>query len=569
MSVQQNLKIVFLLGADSESTRLAVESVCALPNVATVAALLDSEKVGLGRRIKNLRRNVRKEGWTYAPRRVLEALRSVSDGLVERAAVSSDEVRRVLATAFPERCASLSDLSRKYQFRVEEVGSLNGPEAVRVLKETGADLGIVLGTRILKEPIFSVPRLGCINLHKGKVPEYRGMPPGFWELYDGAATAGVTVHFVDQGLDTGDIIAASEVPIVRTDTPDSLRQKLHEEGARVLSGAVSAIQSGTAEHRKQGQTSLKPRTKPTLAQTRELQKRLPHWRVRSDASVLAKNLYCLFVYYSGLYFLGRLWHSRAHARGCILLHHRVNDYSKDVLTVDTQTFAAQLIAIGKRYPSISTSDLVQRIRGRERIAPTTIAIHFDDCYRDILVNGAPILKATGYPALAFVSSGFVDTDRAFAHDREKYPFRYPNLRTEDLRAWVTDGFEIGAHTVNHADLGQCDLEEARFETVESRVQLETMVSGNGSSSGHERKVAFFSFPFGRIQNIRSEVVALIREVGYSALFSAHGGFVGPKTDLYDVPRIGCCGDVRPLYLLLEIEGLTPGQLTAKFTKLFS
>jgi peptidoglycan/xylan/chitin deacetylase (PgdA/CDA1 family) len=239
------------------------------------------------------------------------------------------------------------------------------------------------------------------------------------------------------------------------------------------------------------------------------------------------------------------------------------------LTVDTRTFAAQLIAVGKRYPAISTSDLVQRIRGRERIAPTTIAIHFDDCYRDILVNGAPILKATGYPALAFVSSGFVDTDRAFAHDREKYPFQYPNLRTEDIRAWVRDGLEMGAHTVNHTDLGPCDLEEARFEIIESRVQLETIVNGNGASSGRERTVAFFSFPFGRIQNIRAEVVALIREAGYSALFSAHGGFVGPKTDLFDVPRIGCSGEVRPLDLLLEIEGLAPGQLAAKITKLFS
>jgi len=563
MTPRQKLKVAFLLSADSESSRLSIETVCSLPNVQPVAALLDTEHVGWGRRFKNLRRNIRKEGWMYVPHRVVAALRNRTDNLVGKAAVSENAVRELLAKAFPNRCFSLEELACKYGFEVKEVGSLNSSEAVTALQTSNVDLGIVLGTRILKESIFSVPKLGCINLHKGKVPEYRGMPPGFWELYDGAAAAGVTIHFVDKELDAGDVVATSEVCIEPTDTPDSLLRKLHEAGAQTLAQALSAIQAGTNSREKQPPSAAKARSMPTVTETKKLRERLPSWAPTSDASVLAKNLYTLVVYYSGLYALVRLWHRRLHSRGCILLYHRVNDYSKDVLTVDTRTFAAQLAAIANHYQAISTTELVNRLRSGESIPPTSVAIHFDDCYRDIYLNGAPILKAVSFPGTAFVSSGFVNTDRNFAHDREKYPFRYPNLRTEDIRAWSSAGLEIGAHTVNHIDLGASCVEEAIFEILGSRSQLEAFLNGHSPSAANSQKITLFSFPFGTIRNIRPEVVEVVRKAGFSALFSAYGGFVGSNTDLYDVPREGCSGSHRPLDVLLDIEGLTPAQIRAK------
>lgn len=569
MNRQEKLRIAFLLGSDSDSARLCIEKICALPNIEVVAALLDTEHPNLKRRIKNLRRNIRKEGWTYLPARGLKYLRGLSEGLVDRAVVSSEAVRQALAMAFPERCFSVQELSRKYHFSLMEVGNLNGSQAVRVLQAAGADLGIALGARILKEQIFSVPRLGCINLHKGMVPNYRGMPPAFWELYDGARTAGVTVHFIDKGLDTGDILATAEIPIEPTDTPDSLCERLHEEGARTLASAVAAIQAGTAVRRKQVGHDLKPRSTPTQVQIQQLHKRLPHWNQRSDARAIAANLYILCVYYFGLYSLVRLWHRRLRARGCILLYHRVNDFSRDILTVDTRTFTAQLIAMRERYPSASTMDIVNRVRIRDKITPTTIAIHFDDCYRDIFLNGMPILKALGYTAMSFISSGFLDTDRAFAHDHQNYPFRYENLQTDHVRAWNTAGFEIGAHTVNHANLGTCSLEEARIEVTESRTQLKAVLNNGNGNSGKQSvgtTVDFMSYPFGKPDNIRSEVVRIIREAGYSALFSAYGGFIGSTTDIYDIPRVGVSGETSPLYLLLEIEGLAPRQVASRFKR---
>jgi peptidoglycan/xylan/chitin deacetylase (PgdA/CDA1 family) len=520
--------------------------------------LLDSGTVPFSRRCKNLSRNIRANGWSYIPHRLLKALYSATETAMERAAVCPGKVREVLRKAFPGRYFSLAELGAKYRVPVHAVENLNSEPAAQILHECGAMLGIVLGTRVLKPVIFSVPPMGCINLHKGKVPEYRGMPPGFWELYDGAESAGVTVHFVDQGLDTGDIVAASTVPIAQHETPETLLQKLHQEGSRLLAQAVAALRDGTATRLAQTRESHKARTRPTRTEEAALRRQLPQWNPKGGAGAVARNLFHLLIYFSGLYALVRGWHIlRGRARGAIFLYHRVNDYSRDPLTVDTNHFAAQLLALSRRYSLSSTQDLVDSVKYRRPIRPTTVAIHFDDCYRDVLTEGGPILKALGIQACAFVNSGYVDTDRVFPHDAAKYPFRYDNFRSEDLRIWTEQRFEIGAHTVNHIDMGQCTREAAEAEVAPCAAALARIV---------DRPVTLFSFPFGRLDNICPEARDVVVTAGYTALFSAHGGFVGPDTDPYDIPRIGGAA-ASALYTLLQVEGLALSQFARAVRRL--
>jgi peptidoglycan/xylan/chitin deacetylase (PgdA/CDA1 family) len=419
------------------------------------------------------------------------------------------------------------------------------------LRASGADLGIVLGTRVLKPATFSAFPMGCVNLHKGKVPEYRGLPPGFWELYEGAPTAGVTVHFVNAGLDTGDIVATSEIPILQTDTPVSLLEKLHIAGANALAEAISAILSGTESRRPQQGPAVRARTRPTLRELAELRQKLSHWKEERALYTVIKNLYCLFAYYSGFYALVRLLHRGRKSRGAIFLYHRVNDVSKDPLTVDTETFAAHLLAISKKYVLSSTAALVDCLRNQRPVPPTSVAIHFDDCYRDVLLQGAPLLQAAGVPATAFINSGFIDTTRTFDHDSKKYPFTFEMLRSDEVQEWSRRGFEIGAHTVNHVDLGKCPREIARAEIADCGRHLQDLTG---------KTVDLFSFPFGGVANITRDAIDDIQSAGYVALFSAHGGFVKPDTNVYDIPRMGISYEASALYALLQLEGIAPSQI---------
>jgi len=545
------LRVAFLVGSDSSEIRAAIEGICSLANIQPLGVLLDTGQTPFRGRLRNLRRNVRAQGLGYLAKRFLGAARQLTERLAAHAAAPPAQVDQLLRRAFPLRAFDLDDLGRRFGFSVHQAGNLNHPEAARILTELNADLGIVLGTRILKPCIFRVPALGCINLHKGHVPTYRGLPPGFWELFDGASMAGVTVHFVDSGLDTGDILVSRDIPILNSDTPDTLLEKLHLEGNLALTQAVAALRDGTAVRRQQVHTDRKARSKPSAANVAQLRHRLPHWRSESDLHRTVKNVYALIVYYSGVYRLARFLHSFSRSRAAIILHHRVNDYANDPLTVDISTFAAHLVALTARYPRITTAELVRCVRENQPIPPTSISIHFDDCYQDILTNGAPLLAAAGVPATAFINSGFIGTDRIFAHDADTYPFRFPNLSPQDVQAWFRQGFEVGNHTVNHVDLGRHPLPDVHPEIVNCDLVLSRTI---------EQRIPYVSFPFGRVDNIRPEVVDLIRQCGHDALFAAHGGFVNAHTDPFDIPRLGANGDLNPLLLLLELEGLAPNQL---------
>src|SRR5713226_7770003 len=87
----------------------------------------------------------------------------------------------------------------------------------------GVDLIVVAGfARILKRALVDVPRLGCINVHPSLLPHYRGPEPFYWVLANLEKTTGVTIHHVDEGIDTGDIILQRELEIRPNETETML-----------------------------------------------------------------------------------------------------------------------------------------------------------------------------------------------------------------------------------------------------------------------------------------------------------------------------------------------------------
>jgi peptidoglycan/xylan/chitin deacetylase (PgdA/CDA1 family) len=545
------LKVVFLVGGDSRATVMSIESVCRLRDIRPLAILLDTHKPRLSTRLRNFRGNLGREGFSYAPARLASAINQSLESAVGNI-IPRSSARKILAKAFPERCFDLNELSAKFALPVIPIGSLNGSLAARKLEDLDADLGIVIGTRVLRRSTFAVPRLGSVNLHKGAVPEYRGMPPGFWELYNGEVEAGVTVHFVDDTLDTGDIVAESRIGILSLDTPDSLLTKLHLEGAKTLSTAVSAIQSGSFERRVQENRSAgKAYSKPTGRQIKELRQRLPHWNVPSPWASIAKNILVLATYYSGAFSIVKRLHEGSGTRAVVVLYHRVNDVSKDGVTTSLERFAGHMEMIARWYKPIASKPMIEKLRNKNGLPATSIAVHFDDCYRDVYLHAFPIMQAAGVPGTAFINSGYVGTSRVFPHDVKRSPFRFENLTADDLRALTAGGFEIGAHTVNHVDLGTCPMDEARDE-IRGSVQQLAAITGDD--------ISLFSFPFGKESNIRSEIRDAVAAAGCSCMFSAFGGVVDASTDLYDVHRFGASDMHSPFHLALEIEGISPNQL---------
>lgn len=105
--------------------------------------------------------------------------------------------------------------------------------------------------QIIPEAILSCPRLGCINVHASLLPKLRGGSPLHHAIIDGYDKTGVTIMYMDKGMDTGDIITQEEIDILKTDTVGSIHDKLSIMGSELLLKTLPSIINGTNQRIKQ------------------------------------------------------------------------------------------------------------------------------------------------------------------------------------------------------------------------------------------------------------------------------------------------------------------------------
>lgn len=136
------------------------------------------------------------------------------------------------------------------------------------LREMNPDLIVVVAYgRILPPEVLALPKYGCINLHVSLLPQYRGAAPVQWAVIHGEKETGVTIMQLDEGLDTGPILAQQPVQIGPDDTAGEVFERVAKIGARLLYDTVQAIQNKEATaHPQQGQPSLAPPLTKQMAQ---------------------------------------------------------------------------------------------------------------------------------------------------------------------------------------------------------------------------------------------------------------------------------------------------------------
>ena len=105
--------------------------------------------------------------------------------------------------------------------------------------------------QIIPEVILNAPRLGCINVHASLLPKLRGGSPLHHALIDGYDKTGVTIMYMDKGMDTGDIITQEEIDILKTDTVGTIHDKLSVMGSELLYKTLPSIINGTNSRIKQ------------------------------------------------------------------------------------------------------------------------------------------------------------------------------------------------------------------------------------------------------------------------------------------------------------------------------
>jgi methionyl-tRNA formyltransferase len=120
------------------------------------------------------------------------------------------------------------------------------PQFAEKLASFGADLFVVVAFRILPKSIFSIPKLGTLNVHASLLPAYRGAAPIQRAIEAGEAETGVTVFRIDEGVDTGEILMQKKTPIGALETAPELYQRLSVMGAAALAETIDALENEKA-----------------------------------------------------------------------------------------------------------------------------------------------------------------------------------------------------------------------------------------------------------------------------------------------------------------------------------
>lgn len=380
MSAQS--RIVVFTGSMAYSVRKGIVAIDqAIPGLSWLV-LLHAPRRNARLLLRNQWRNLRRNGWRWVPYQIADlAVHPSQDNAIGDANdAPGGEYTRAAVEARPN-------------LRVLEEADIHSDDAVHAVRAFAPDLGLSLAAPILRRSLFATPRLGTVNLHKGKVPEYRGMPPAFWELWNDEYRVGCTVHWVDDKLDTGDIAAEAFVPCEKFSTLRGLQLRLDELGVELMRDVVRDVLKGRRPASPQPSGGHTYR-KPTLAQAAALDARPP--RRESTGGALSKRVLKDTVHHAATLASRAGLLATIEPRITVLLYHRVTDEVRDNLTVGIARFDRQMALLRARCRVLSLAEVLASERVPKTREPL-VCVTFDDGYLDNYTNAVPVLLRHGIP----------------------------------------------------------------------------------------------------------------------------------------------------------------------------
>lgn len=226
----------------------------------------------------------------------------------------------------------------------------------------------------------------------------------------------------------------------------------------------------------------------------------------------------------------------------VLTFHRVNDKEdENGLTVHPRLFEELLDVLVKEYRIVPLALVREMVLKSEPIPPRTVTITFDDGYLDNFAVAAPVLRERNIPATFFISSGYIGTMRKFPWDVPK-SVSHPIMTWDQVRQLAAEGFEIGAHSVNHVNLGACSPDVIRKEVTDSKRHIEDQLGAT---------ILGFAYPFGWKQSMNETTALIVRESGFAYCCSNYGGKVKNQSDVFNIQRTGVYPTTTEM--LMEID----------------
>src|ERR1700720_4216240 len=155
-------------------------------------------------------------------------------------ALNGIRLRRWFGADVSERLniEDLETLARRHAVWFEKTAAINCQRTVDLFNAANADLGLSLGNSYIGERVFRLPRFGMINVHHELLPEFRGAQSVIWQIYEGSAETGYTIHKIDSHTDTGKVLYREKMPIELRPT---LRETVSHNCGRLFTSSANGL----------------------------------------------------------------------------------------------------------------------------------------------------------------------------------------------------------------------------------------------------------------------------------------------------------------------------------------
>jgi folate-dependent phosphoribosylglycinamide formyltransferase PurN len=185
----------------------------------------------------NIKRWIKQSGFDYIFSLAFMKLLYRGLGFIERSIRTIPFAQRQYLT--------VPEVIKQFNYKWHRVQDINTPATIDLFKALQPDIILVLFfNQIIKAPLLTLPRLGCINLHPSYLPVYRGVSPCFWVLVNNENTTGISLHYLEAGIDSGAILGRAKTPIQPTDTFFSLYRRCALLGIPLLNAFLDKLSSG-------------------------------------------------------------------------------------------------------------------------------------------------------------------------------------------------------------------------------------------------------------------------------------------------------------------------------------
>jgi len=536
--------VIFSSAAPNRVDQLLSRIAIDLPEVTVAGVLYETERPALS--------------WTRRLRRALRLLHSLQFiaflghrirlGLERLFQAAIDAILRFVHAAPPHPNPpppSLDAVAAKWRARGVKFAVTSDAHAaasLRFVEDLKAELGLIYATRILKPSLFAIPRRGSINIHKHKLPDYRGSgAPGLWEMRDGCPFQTVTVHRVVQQVDAGAVLRERSFPIEPFDTLESVQLKADVLGVDLIVDVLRDETLGQSVELPQpsgGRLNKGWKAHELYAIERAVRASRRHWRPQHSRPV-SKLLVRLLL----LPWLAIRNHHRRRTKQfpiLILYHHLVCDRPKH-MGIPTAQYARHVSYLKRHYRIVSLPEAVALLQRAEVDVPTVV-LTLDDGYAENLTGLRAVAECEDVPVTICVCTRHVSERSELAHDLTRSERGFASMGWSDVRFLDRHGVTIASHTRTHFNCGTGDYATLAAEIVSSKCDLE-------SELGHT--VDVFAFPKGRPENI-STLAHQIALQTYPVVMSAAGGSnIGPMTAPMHLRRFSHPDSVLELELQLQ------------------